>query len=135
MVKRNYATKSKKYILEFLQKNIHTTVSAADILDYLAANGVEVNFTTVYRNLNRLEKEKKVIKITNQKGEKAVYQLAENTHACSEHIHIQCVKCGCLLHLDCDFMADITTHLKESHGFEINCESSTLYGLCEKCRE
>ena len=78
---------------------------------------------------------KKVIKITNQKGEKAVYQLAENTHACSEHIHIQCVKCGCLLHLDCDFMADITHHLKESHGFEINCESSTLYGLCEKCRE
>lgn len=131
---RSYTTKSKKYILEFLQKNIHTTVSAADILDYLAANGVEVNFTTVYRNLNRLLKEKKVIKLTDEKGEKAMYQLAEGCKGCHDHIHIQCVKCGKLLHLDCDFMTDIKHHLEASHGFVLKCDRSVLYGICENCK-
>ena len=133
--KQGYNTKSRKLILYFLESKADTTVSVGDIMEYLKTVGESVNQTTVYRYLNKLTKEKKVLKFSEDDGGKAVEQIAGHKHCCDGHIHIQCIKCGKLLHLDCDFMEGFKEHLKEEHNFALKCESSLLYGVCSECSQ
>jgi len=132
---QNYNTKARKMILEFLENNSETTVCVTEIMDYLTTKGLTVNLTTVYRYLNKLTAEQKVIKLSGEDGQKAVYQLIHHQKTCDEHIHTQCIKCGKLIHLECDFMNELKTHLREGHGFELKCKGSILYGLCKDCAE
>ena len=134
-VKQFYNTKARKYILEYLTQNSDTTVTAADISSYLSKMGLSVNYTTVYRYLNRLVKEQKIIKFSSENGTGSVYQLIRQDNACDNHIHIQCVKCGRLIHLDCSFMKDLESHLSQEHGFKLKCSGSILYGLCDNCKK
>ena len=132
---QNYNTKARKMIFEFLQSNSETTVSALDIINHLSESGITVNQTTVYRYLNKLTNEKKVIKISGEEGQKSLFQLKQSEKFCDEHIHTQCISCGKLIHLDCDFMDELKHHLLEGHGFKLKCKGSILYGLCSECSE
>lgn len=132
---REYATASRKKILEFLQNSRDRTVTAADIDCFLRKNGDEVNITTIYRYLDKLEREGSVLKYAAEKGGQAVYQYVEQGHRCEEHLHLKCVGCGGILHLECAFMDEISEHILEDHGFLLQCKNSILYGTCRKCTE
>lgn len=134
-VKQHYNTKARKYILEYLENNSDTTVTAADISTHLFNMELSVNPATVYRYLNRLAREKKIIKFSAGSGTGSVYQLVKNEKSCDEHIHIQCIKCGKLIHLDCHFMDDLKEHLEKKHSFQLKCKGSILYGICDSCTE
>ena len=99
-----YSTKSRQEIMKYLEASAGKTVSASDILNHLQAVGLNVSPTTVYRNLDRLYEEKKILKYVAEKGEKAVYQLEAEGRHCAEHLHLKCVSCGKIIHMDCDFM-------------------------------
>ena len=133
--RQNYNTKARKYILDFLKLRQDSTVSAADITAHLKKMGAAVNQATVYRYLNRLSRENQVLKFTDSKTQKSVYRFVGVGSGCDEHIHIKCVSCGKLMHLECDFMEDIKRHLSEEHGFLLQCDGSILYGLCGECRK
>ena len=120
--------------LDFLKSNSDRTVTAADIDEHLKKCDSEVNITTIYRYLDKLASEGTVIKYVAEKGGKAVYQYVEQGHKCDEHLHIKCVKCGCIVHLECAFMDEIAEHILRDHGFALQCKNSILYGTCEKCR-
>ena len=130
-----YATISRKKILEFLKKNSDRTVAVADIDHYLKAQDCEVNITTIYRYLDKLAKDGTVIKYVAEKGNQAVYQYVELGHHCEEHLHLQCVKCGKIIHLECEFMDEISEHILKDHGFKLQCKNSILYGMCSACQE
>ena len=132
---QNYNTKARAEILDFLEKNRETTVCASDILEHLKLKGLAVNTTTVYRYLNKLTAEQKVIKLSDKEGQKAVYQLTKRTKTCDGHIHTQCIKCGKLIHLDCGFMEELKSHLLKDHGFNLKCDGSIIYGICSECEE
>lgn len=134
MAGSGYATASRKRILDFLKSNRDRTVTVADIDEYLKRCDSEVNITTIYRYLDKLAGEGTVIKYVAEKGGKAVYQYVEQGHKCDEHLHIKCIKCGCIVHLECAFMDEIAEHILRDHGFELQCKNSILYGTCEKCR-
>lgn len=133
-MKQNYNTKARRYIIEYLSDNRDKTVSAADILEFLKDKGENINLTTVYRYLNRLSDENKVIKFSETDSNKTVYQLAEKDNDCAGHLHIQCKKCGKLTHLDCDFIGGFEKHIMEHHGFSLEYSGSILYGICKDCR-
>lgn len=128
-----YNTKTRQLILDYLMTNSQQAVSAANILEHLEAEGASPNPTTVYRYLDRLTGEQRVMKYVAGKGEKAVFQYVDAARHCREHIHLKCVSCGCIYHLDCDFMAEMRRHLADEHGFTLQCEGSVLYGLCRRC--
>lgn len=132
---REYATASRKKILEYLKRSGDRTVTAADIDCYLRSSGDEVNITTIYRYLDKLGREGCVMKYAAEKGGQAVFQYVEQGHRCEEHLHLKCVMCGGLLHLECAFMDEISEHILADHGFLLQCRNSILYGICEKCRE
>lgn len=131
---KEYNTKARNFILNFLENNAQKTVSVSEVMDFLHSKDISVNTTTVYRFLNKLNSQKKVIKVTDKKGKRATYQLIGQKKSCNEHIHIQCVSCGKLEHIECEFMKQIREHILEEHGFQIKCEGSVLYGICSDCK-
>lgn len=134
MAGSGYATASRRRILEFLKNNSNRTVTAADIDTYLRENDSEVNITTIYRYLDKLAQEGTVMKYVTEKGGKAAYQYVELGHRCEEHLHLKCVKCGSIIHLECAFMDEISEHISKDHGFSLQCKNSILYGTCKNCR-
>lgn len=128
-----YATISRKKMLEFLKENKNHTVTVTDVAQYLKAHDNEVNPTTIYRYLDKLEKEGTVIKYAAEKGSRALYQYVESGHNCEEHLHLQCVKCGKVIHLECHFMNEILEHVEKEHGFIMQCKNSIVYGTCSEC--
>lgn len=135
MGENSYATASRKKILGFLEENRDRTVTAADIDAYLKEQNSEVNMTTIYRYLDKLTKDGKIIKYVAEKGSQAAYQYVEQGHHCDEHLHLKCVCCGRIIHLECDFMHEISEHIQKDHGFELQCRNSILYGVCKDCRK
>ena len=133
MAGNSYVTASRKKILEFLKNNSDRTVTAADIDAYLKQSGGEVNITTVYRYLDKLVKDGSVLKYVAEKGSQTVYQYVEQGQQCERHLHLKCVRCGRIIHLDCTFMDEISNHILNDHGFVLQCRNSILYGTCRAC--
>ena len=100
-----YNTKTRQLILDYLINNRQHAVSASNILEHLEEQGASPNPTTVYRYLDTL------------------------------HLHLKCVQCGRIYHLDCHFMDEVRAHLMAEHGFTLQCEGSVLYGLCRHCAQ
>ena len=92
-------------------------------------------FRSVYRYLDKLAGERRVMKYVAGKGERAVYQYADEAHHCHEHIHLKCTRCGEIFHMDCHFMDEVRQHLQAEHGFTLQCEGSILYGVCRRCAQ
>ena len=128
-----YNTKTRQLILDYLINNRQHAVSASNILAHLEEQGAAPNPTTVYRYLDKLAGEQRVMKYVADKGEKAVIQYVDEGRHCREHLHLKCTGCGRIYHLDCRFMDEVRAHLMAEHGFTLQCEGSVLYGLCRSC--
>ena len=72
-----YNTKTRQLILDYLIRNRQHAVSASNILEHLEAEGASPNPTTVYRYLDKLAGEQRVMKYVADKGEKAVFQYVD----------------------------------------------------------
>ena len=129
-----YNTHTRQLILDYLINNRQHAVSASNILEHLEAQGASPNPTTVYRYLDKLAKDGTVIKYVAEKGCQAAYQYVEPGRGCEQHLHLKCVKCGKIIHLECHFMEEISHHIEESHGFTLQCKNSILYGVCKECK-
>ena len=104
-----------------------------DIKKHLEEKEISVNTTTVYRLLDKLCAENIIIKYSDINSDKAVYQYAGEKGHCREHLHLKCIKCGKVMHLDCGFMDELREHIMEEHHFQLQCSGDLLHGLCEEC--
>ncbi len=129
----SYSTVKGNKILECLKYNSNSDMTVKDIEAVLKSAGLDVNISTIYRNLDKLEHQGLIIKRVDESGNKSTYQYAEPENQCHEHLHMKCSGCGKVYHLDCEFMKDFKSHMLEHHGFTLECKSSMLYGMCELC--
>lgn len=129
-----YRTKGRQLILSYLEGTRERTVSVSEIQEFMNQQGNPVNVSTIYRNLDALVAQGQVMKFVSDKGDKSTYRYIEPEHDCHKHLHIQCVKCGKVIHLECDFMRNIEAHVLEEHGISLLCENSILYGVCQGCK-
>ncbi|MCC8140456.1 MAG: transcriptional repressor [Lachnospiraceae bacterium] len=129
----SYATVSRRKILEILKENRDRTLTVSEIGELLKKQGAPVNITTIYRYLDRLEEDGTVLRYPSEQNGKALYQYAGQDRHCRDHLHMKCVKCGRIYHLDCDFMEEIAEHIQKDHGFSLQCRNSILYGVCRNC--
>ncbi|MCF0241380.1 MAG: transcriptional repressor [Treponema sp.] len=135
MEQKNYRTKTKDLINEFILKHHDITFSASDVFEYLKNCDSTVNVTTVYRNMDRLVDNGILIRRKTEGEDAAWYQVVSEDSDCDHHIHLQCSNCGKLFHMECDFMDEIQEHLLREHKFFLDCKLSLLKGLCETCRK
>ncbi len=134
---KEYSTRAKTTILDIFKNNPNSQLSAAQVYEMLSKDGSVINLATVYRNLDRMCEEKVIIKFKAIDNSGFLYKYAQTTEGlhCFEHLHLQCKKCGKMIHLDCDFMKEISGHLLKHHDFMVACEGSVIMGLCKDCRD
>jgi Fur family ferric uptake transcriptional regulator len=123
-----YQTRQKEIIADFFSARPDQCLTADAVYSALDA---DVGMTTVYRAVARLCEEGFLRRFAPRApGDAALYQL----NRCAEHhMHIRCVDCGVLAHLQCGEVEVFSRHLLLQHGFVLDECSTVLYGRCEQC--
>ncbi len=127
-----YATKQRKALLDYLVKHADEAVSAKQITEALAEEGVSIS--AVYRNLSELEAEEKVLRIS-KGGSRMVYYRYTDTDECKEHLHMSCSECGRTYHMDVSVTNTLIRNVAQDAQFTIDRSSTTLYGICKDCQK
>lgn len=131
---REYNTKISKVIEEYIERQTDISFSAADVYSHMQESGISVNLATVYRNLDRLTDRKILMKFKAVNSDNYLYHTAQNDCCCHGHLHMRCRICGRIVHLDNNLMHEMIACLNEQYHFALECENSSLCGLCEECR-
>ena len=136
MEKRKYHTKQKEEILLCIASFGAEHFTAADVAVRLTREGSSVGQATVYRTLERLASEGSLRKYVIDGTTAACYQQneADPVAHCHEHFHLKCEVCGRLIHVECEELSKIASHMEEEHGFRVDPKKTVFYGICEKCR-
>ena len=130
---RSYNTKQKTVILRALHEAHNGHITAEELAALLRGRGEDVGLATIYRNLEKLVQEGLVLKYTMPGGLSACYQLlkgcGEEPHCC----HLVCTACGDVLHLACEEVDALESHLLGLHHFTLDRNKTVLYGRCPQC--
>ena len=131
----HYSTRARRQITEYLNARPDQGYTAEELAQALQEQyGQEApGKSSVYRLLGQLAQEELLHKYE-EEGSKRSYYRAVGSH-CHEHLHLKCVVCGGISHLECAFMDEISEHILKDHGFVLQCRNSIIYGTCKACRE
>ena len=128
-----YNTEQKKLLLDFLEKNHDSSYTIEEITNELKARGATVGKSTVYRLMTRLVEEKRVKRQLSDGSRKAIYRITLDSH-CHNHLHLQCIKCGKVLHLDEKVSDKLLDTVKQINNFSVSEEDTVLMGKCADCK-
>lgn len=126
-----YNTRQKAQILDFLIEHEQRRLTVDEVVQRLFERGTSVGKTTVYRHLEALTEQGAVHKYAADGI--TCYQYLSDGEDCKHHSHLVCTGCGDLFHVECGLMKQLSEHMRDEHGFELDDERCVLYGRCEKC--
>ncbi len=132
--KAPYRTRAQKSLLDYLKATPGTHHTAAEIRTHFAAQDHPIGTATIYRQLERFVEDGLIQKYTLGPGDSACYAFVGESSCCG-HFHCKCEVCGKLIHLNCEELAEIQSHLLEHHHFLWNAGKTVFYGICEDCQE
>ncbi len=127
-----YHTKQRALFIEFLQQHPDEPFSASQIAQ--ALKDQKISISAVYRNLNALEQEGRVRRITKSGSREAYYQYAAAEH-CKARLHLSCKSCGKTFHMGLPSAELLIRSVDQNEGFSIDKTHTIIYGLCAQCRE
>ncbi len=132
-MRKQYNTAQRKAIIDCLLQ-VHGHMTAAAVRAALAESGHKVSPATVYRQLEKLVDEGVAVKSTPIGEKSACFEIIDRG-ACeaARCYHMKCTTCGKLIHLDCDEVEKLCTHMLDKHGFCIDMTSTVLFGTCKEC--
>ncbi len=120
------ATSSRRLLLDVLfQAKSH--MSAEEIAEAVQARFPDVNISTVYRNLEDLERLGVVVHCHLGHGP-ATYQLTT-----SAHTHFICEECGAMVEAPAEMFASLAQEAKAKLGFSIDPHHFAMLGFCASC--
>ena len=131
--KTGYRTKQQEELIAFLKETAGEHHTVAQIREYFDSRSEPIGTTTIYRQLEKLVETGVACKYSMETGEGACYGYAPE--ACATHFHCKCDRCGRLIHLDCDELDEVRSHLLSHHGFQWDTRRTVLYGICDQCRK
>jgi len=126
-------TSIRKKILSFFKKQTKP-IAYDKIIDYLKKNNISFDRSTVFRNLNFLEK-KRIIQKVNFGDNVSRYELVEEKN---HHHHIVCLNCKKVIDFfdeDLDkLVKKIEKKFEESKKIKIKSHQFEFFGYCKKCQ-
>ena len=125
-----YNTKHKIQILRCFQEHEKEHLTIEQLNSYLEGN---VPLATIYRVVDSLTEEGFIRKYTIDHLSPACYQLANED--CQNHFHLLCTKCGRVIHLNCDEVNHLISHIEKEHGFRVDITKVNFYGVCDECQK
>ena len=128
-------TEQRRLLLTFLKENIDKQFSIEEIAEMVNVNNSrEISVSAVYRNIGKFVSEGRVRRFTKEGSRKFVYQYI-SCNACENHLHMKCVKCSKILHMDDKTTEKMLIAAMADSNFKIDEKKTMLYGLCEDCNE
>ena len=131
-MQHTYKTKQRQILLDYLSARRGEHATIADIAAHFAAMGEEIGTSTIYRRLNRLVEEGVVKRYVFADSAAASFEYIGQTE--ESQYHMKCKSCGDLVHLECDLIEKLCSHVREDHDFELDLGQTVFYGLCASCR-
>lgn len=125
-----YLTKQRRILLNYLSEHADEMLSAREIADGLADQGISVS--AVYRNLSALEEEKLIHRVNVGATREIFYQYV-GAEACRERIHLSCLKCGRTFHLEQEMANRLIDEVGQAEQFAVSRQDTILYGVCAGC--
>ena len=126
-----YHTKQRKNLMRFLEAHPDESLSAADIARGLADESVSMS--AVYRNLQALEEEGKIRRVSKPGSREMLYQFTDRDE-CRSQLHLLCKSCGITYHMDREAADYLIRLLARKEQFAIDTVETVLYGTCEACQ-
>ncbi|HWQ30302.1 MAG TPA: transcriptional repressor [Negativicutes bacterium] len=114
-------------IRAFIENSGHHT--AQEILDFVKDKCKDINFSTIYRNLELLCRLEIINELQIESGI-SHYELTGLAH----HHHIICKKCGEMKEIDICPYANLEEEQLKAMGFKATDHKFEIYGYCSKCR-
>lgn len=133
--KKYYQTKQRDLILNFLKENKGRHMTAEQISLHFKNLNASVGQTTIYRHLDKFIEEGLVYRYETGQGIGACYLYEKEDDESPSHYHLICDGCGQLLHVECDFLDELSMHIQDKHRFKINRCKTVLHGCCDHCAE
>ena len=121
-------TSSRRLLIEALFEGPgHHT--AEELADTVQSHAPEVALSTVYRNLEELEKLGVVVHSHLGHGP-ATYHLAA-----AAHCHFVCQECGTAVEAPDELFTGLASAALDRFGFDIDIRHFAILGLCVNCRK
>ena len=89
--------------------------------------------STVYRLIARLCDEGEIRRIP-RGGERGAYYQAMTGEPCLRHLHLKCLSCGLLIHLDENESRRIAS-VALGRNFTVDGKKTMLFGYCGSCAD
>ena len=102
-------------------------------MELLHGKEIQIGRTTVYRGLERLQKEGAVLKVPSVEGAPAQYRFIRDEER-KNYGKLVCLECGHTIPLQCGCIDHFVGHVLDEHGFEIDQSRTIFYGYCDSCR-
>lgn len=126
----NRMTKARVQMIDILA-NAKSPLTAAEIGSLLTKRDVEVNRTTVYRELDFLLREGLLLEVDLLDGKKR-YELHDEDH---HHHHLVCVKCNDIRCVELpEDLEVLESKIHRQHKFKVQHHVLEFFGLCSRCQ-
>ena len=123
----NRSTTARRILLAVLFAN-RSHRSAEEIAADVQARAADTHLTTIYRNLDELER-LGVIDRTRLRNGPATYHLAQTAHG-----HLVCANCGSLTEVPDNLFSGLARSAASQYGFKIQPQRFAVTGLCRDCQ-
>ena len=129
-----YVTEQKKMLSDFLRTNCDTAYTIEDLICEMRRKYGDAvpGKSTVYRLMTKLVDEGSVKRLVKGHSRRFVYQIVEGEH-CHSHLHLKCIACGRLIHLDEGVSKELLSKIMNTNSFCVSEEETVLFGECAAC--
>jgi Fur family ferric uptake transcriptional regulator len=128
-----YNTRQGEAVLTYISAHGDSDITVEQLAAHFAATGISIGMTTIYRNLEKLERRGQVRKVVVDGMPGACYRYVGGTR--SDSLRMRCDACGRLYTLDCDEANKFEEHVQYAHRFCIDPVKTVFYGRCGACQE
>lgn len=130
-----YVTEQKKVLKKILQDNCDKAYTVDELLEIMRSACPQnvPGKSTVYRLITRLVSEGSVKKFSRDNSRQSAYQIVMGEH-CDCHLHLKCMDCGKLIHLDDKVSDELLSAVRATSDFSVSEEATVLFGMCGDCK-
>ena len=134
-MQRRYHSKGVQVIEDYMQRHPEQAFDVGTLLRDMREQDKMVDRATIYRTLDRMTRDRRLIAFRPDDTDRLFYQSAAEGESCHRHLHARCRACGRVIHLEDLFAEDFLRQVQEAYGFEVTLDNSGLSGYCRNCRE
>ncbi len=128
----HYQTAQRKKLIQFLSVNREKAFSVEELdFQLKKGDGAAPGKSTLYRLVKSLVDEGAVKRLVKGNSRQFVYQIAGEK--CAYHLHMKCVECGKLLHMEHSESSRLLKEVFDNNHFKIDEKQTVLIGRCDGC--